>query len=215
MLIQHNLTRTHRLVSCRSAGGLLDHLIGTGEQNRGQVEANSLCRRQVYGKFEAPGLLNRKIRRSAPFKILSTKVAERRVISTMSGPIRDQPSIFNKFSTFEHHRQIMFGSERDDLWRGVPPTVGPFGLRSNFFYMNQDHRSDRKSLQRFDHPTPWQFGAPRPPRNPAKPTTSNPSNATTLQTCTGISSDRSLTESAYDLITDFGETCRHVRFAPQ
>ena len=43
MLIQHNLARTHRLVSCRSAGGLLDHLIGTGEQNRWQAEAKSFC----------------------------------------------------------------------------------------------------------------------------------------------------------------------------
>jgi hypothetical protein len=56
---------------------------------------------------------------SAP-KILSTKVAERRVIINHVGPIRDHPFIFNKFSTFVHHRQTMLDCERDDLWRGVP-----------------------------------------------------------------------------------------------
>jgi hypothetical protein len=45
--------------------------------------------------------------------------------------------------------------------------------------------------------------------NPRRPT--RQTLLTTLQTCTGISSGRSLTETAYDLITDFGETCRQVR----
>jgi hypothetical protein len=91
MLIQHNLARTHRLVSCRSAGGILDHLIGTGEQNRGQVEANSLCRLHVYGKFEAPGLLNRKIRRIRALRDFVNKGGRAAVISTMSGPYEISP----------------------------------------------------------------------------------------------------------------------------
>jgi hypothetical protein len=133
MLIQHNLARTHRLVSCRSAGGILDHLIGTDEQNRGQVEANSLCRLHVYGKFEAPGLLNRKIRRIRAVQDFVKKGG--RTAGHFNGPIRDQPSIFNNFSTFVHHRQIMFGSERDVLARRAAHSWA-FGLRSNFFYIN-------------------------------------------------------------------------------
>jgi hypothetical protein len=37
---------------------------------------------------------------------------------------------------------------------GVPPTVGLFGLRLTFFYMDQDHRSGHAALNRPPHYLP-------------------------------------------------------------
>jgi hypothetical protein len=81
----------------------------------------------------------------------------------------------------------------------VPPTGrtfeivtnGIFLFDSNFFRVKQDHRSERKSLQSFEHPHPLAIGATRPPQSPVKPTTYRcPTRQTlliTLQTCTAKS----------------------------
>jgi hypothetical protein len=71
-------------------------------------------------------------------------------------------------------------------------TNGIFLFNSSFFRVKQDHRSERKSLQSFEHPHPLAVGATRPPQSPAKPTTyrrpTRQTLLTTLQTCTAISS---------------------------
>jgi hypothetical protein len=68
-------------------------IIGTGEKNRRQVEAKSLCRLRIYGKFEARGLLNRKIRRIRALQDFINKGGRAAGHFNDVGPIRDQPSI--------------------------------------------------------------------------------------------------------------------------
>src|ERR1700722_6411229 len=80
---------------------------------------------------------------------------------------------------------------RNQYW--VPCSIGLFGLRANFLRMKQDHRSERRSLQRFEHPHPLP-----------------------LQTCMGLkvwpNSDR---RPLIICVTDFREVCSHVRLVPE
>ena len=61
MVIEPNLARWHALVSCRTAAGSFDHLVGPRKQGRGDVQAERFRRFEVYDEFKFGRLLDRQI----------------------------------------------------------------------------------------------------------------------------------------------------------
>ena len=71
--------------------------------------------------------------------------------------------------------------------------MGFFFQIPNFLRLKKDHRSNRTSLQSFEHPHPLVRRVRRKAR---------------------LNLGRAAVQSAYDPMTDFSETFRHVRFVP-
>jgi hypothetical protein len=90
--------RTAWRVFLREREGLLDHLVGAGEEGGRDFEANCARAQHVDDKLVVRRLLDREIRRLGTLEDLVDVVGRARVMRAEEGAVPDQPSAANSTS---------------------------------------------------------------------------------------------------------------------
>jgi hypothetical protein len=102
----------------------LDQFIRAQPHRGRNRQANRLRRFQVDGRFEPVGYSTDSSAGLAPFRILSTKRAAWRQISTQVCPIRDQPAGVDIWPQVEHRRQAVLCGQFGDALTACKGKIG-------------------------------------------------------------------------------------------
>src|SRR6266446_4958682 len=131
-----------------------NHLVGAGEQGRGHVEAESLCRLEIDQELEFGGLINWDVARFGPFEDLMHIIGHAPEQLREVNRISHQPTGLDVIAVRTHGRQaVLLGELGDQLAVSVkvPFAADQYCVRPLLLHFSEDAPNLRRSSLLREH----------------------------------------------------------------